>query len=817
MQNFIDVILPLPLERYFTYTINQVEADYLLPGMRVAVPFGKTKIYTGIVHTVHQQNTATYEIKDIEFIIDDHPVVTQDQLKFWEWISSYYMCSVGQVMRAALPKSLLLESETVVLKNEATFIEVDMLNDREYLVMEALENRNLLKVQDVMNILDRKSVLPILQKMLDKDFIILQEELYNIYKPKTEKYLLFNEYLKQEDQLKNLLDELQGAPKQREVVMTLFMMQAGNQKGVPKKQLIDRANTSAAIIKILVTKGVIIEVEMEVDRVLDTEEDGNALFQLNDDQARALTEIKNSFSNRKTVLLHGVTSSGKTQIYVELIKEQLDKGNQSLYLLPEIALTTQLITRLKNFFKHQVLVYHSKYNLNERLEVWNHVLNATEPFVVIGARSAMLLPFQQLGLIIIDEEHETSFKQFDPAPRYNARDTAIVLGFMKKANILLGSATPALESYYNATSGKYHLVELKNRYGDVLMPEIFMVDIKEKLKRKKMNGHFSDTLIEHIQKAFSNNNQVILFQNRRGYAPIMECSTCGNAPQCPNCDVSLTYHQYKEQLRCHYCSYHTFVPKECPSCSSHALDTKGFGTEQIQQEFLQLFPNRKVARMDLDTTRGKNAYQKLIHQMDTGAIDCLVGTQMLTKGLDFRNVSLVGVMNADSMLNFPDFRAHERCFQLLTQVAGRAGRTKERGKVLIQSYQPQHMILQQVTSYDYSTMFKEQIQERYQFKYPPFQRLIRITFKHRDYQTTLESSMWFVNALNQIKHGVEVLGPEFPPISRVRNLYNIHVIIKISKSSSPDVVKGYILKVKNSFEAIKQYRSVRCNIDVDAY
>ncbi|MEN8900943.1 MAG: primosomal protein N', partial [Nonlabens sp.] len=664
MQYFIDVILPLPLERYFTYTINAAEFEFLKPGMRVAVPFGKSKIYTGIVHRVHQENIATYEVKDIEFIIDEDPIVTKDQLKFWEWISSYYLCAVGQVMRAALPKSFLLESETIVLKNESTFIEDTELNDREFLVMEALENRNALKVQEVMDILDRKTVLPILQTMLEKGYIILQEELYNTYKSKTQKYIFLQKEFKKEERLKSVLEELQRAPKQREAVMTLFMMQAGNQRDVTKKQLLERANVTAAVIKSLVSKGILNEVEKDIDRVLDKEEEGAELFELNEDQNNALKEIKSSFEQQKTVLLHGVTSSGKTQLYVELIKKQLEKGNQSLYLLPEIALTTQLISRLKNFFKHQVLVYHSKYNLNERLEVWNHVINASEPYVVIGARSSMLLPFQKLGLIIIDEEHETSFKQFDPAPRYHARDAAIVLGHMKKAAVLLGSATPSLESYYNASSGKYHLVELKRRFGNVQMPEINMVDIKEKHKRKKMNGHFSDTLIDQMQLAFKERNQVILFQNRRGYAPIMECGTCGNAPQCPNCDVSLTYHQYKGQLRCHYCGYHTFVPKECPSCSSNALDTKGFGTEQIEQEFRMLFPNHKVARMDLDTTRGKNSYHKLIHQMDTGEIDCLVGTQMITKGLDFRNVSLVGVMNADSMLNFPDFRAHERCFQL---------------------------------------------------------------------------------------------------------------------------------------------------------
>ncbi len=817
MQHFIDVILPLPLERYFTYTINSVESEFLKPGMRVAVPFGKSKIYTGIVHKVHQENTATYEVKDIEFIIDDNPVVTGGQLKFWQWISSYYLCAVGQVMRAALPKSFLLESETIILKKEDASIEGLDLDDREYLVMEALESRNALKVQEVMDILDRKTVLPILQTMLNKNLILLQEELYSTYKVKKQKFIYLHQDFNEEDALKNLLETLSRAPKQRAAVMTLFMMQTGATKDIAKKDLIERANVTSSVIKSLINKDILIEVEKDVDRVKDHVEDGQDLYRLNEDQVSALEQIKSSFKINKTALLHGVTSSGKTQLYVQLIKEQLDKGNQALYLLPEIALTTQLITRLKAFFKHQVLVYHSKYNLNERQEVWHHVLEQKEPYVIIGARSAMLLPFQKLGLIVIDEEHESSFKQFDPAPRYHARDASIVLGYMKKAKILLGSATPSLESYHNASTGKYQLVELKRRYGNVLMPEINMVNIKEKHKRKRMNGHFSDTLIEHMKDAFKEKKQVILFQNRRGYAPIMECDTCGHAPQCPHCDVSLTYHKYKSQLRCHYCGYHTFVPKECPACSSTAIDTKGFGTEQIEQEFRMLFPNHVVGRMDLDTTRGKNAYEKIINQMDHGEIDCLVGTQMITKGLDFRNVSLVGVLNADSMLNFPDFRAHERCFQLLTQVAGRAGRTKERGKVLIQSYSPDHMILQQVSSYDYGTMYKEQIEERYQFKYPPFQRLIKITFKHRDYQTTLDSSQWFVDALNQIPHGVVVLGPEFPAVSRVRNLYNINVIIKMNRQQKPDVIKNYITRVKRSFESIKLYRSVRCNIDVDSY
>lgn len=817
MSYYIDVILPLSPERFFSYRINAAEAAVVVPGMRVAVSFGKSKIYTAIIYRSHQEEITAYEVKDIEFIIDDTPVVTVAQLRFWSWIASYYVCSIGQVMKAAMPKSFLLESETTVVLNEETLVNPASLTDAEFLVLEALENRKSLRVQDVMDILDRKTVLPLLKNMLAADLIILQEEVYSTYKPKTSNFISLNSIYKDEVLLRKLLETLTNAKKQREVVMTLFMMQAGGSKDITTKELQDRSKASRSVLKQLIDKEILIEEEKTIDRVLQERAKGTELYELSAEQQQALHDINEHFSTKKITLLHGVTSSGKTEIYVRLIKEQLQAGKQALYLLPEIALTTQLIARLRNFFKHQVLVYHSRYAMNERLEVWNHVLEAREPFVIIGARSAMWLPFQNLGLVIIDEEHETSFKQQDPAPRYHARDASIVLAYQLDARVLLGSATPSLETFYNVQIGKYALVELHKRYGNVRMPAINMVDIKDKRHRLKMTGHFSDTLITAMEETFKKGEQVILFQNRRGFAPIMECDTCGYAPQCPNCDVSLTYHQFKKQLRCHYCGYHSYIPQECPACSSTALDTKGFGTEQIEQEFKQLFPEMKVARMDLDTTRGKESYEKIIAQVDSGAIDCLVGTQMLTKGLDFRNVSLVGVLQADSMLNFPDFRAHERCFQLLTQVAGRAGRTSEQGKVLIQSYNPLHKILQQVSTYDYKAMALEQLEERYQFKYPPYKRLIRLTFKHREYNRTLEGAQWFVDALNQLAHGVEVLGPEFPAVARVRNLYNVHVIIKMSKNHKPDAIKNYIRKVQRSFESVAFFRAIRCNIDVDHY
>ncbi len=816
MQHFIDVILPLPLNRYFTYSINSAEAELLEMGMRVAVPFGKSKIYTGIVHKVHSNSDATYEIRDLEFVIDDDPIVTLQQLRLWEWIASYYVCSVGDVMRAAMPRSLMLESETIILKNENTAYEDDDLDDKEFLILEALENRNAIKIHEVMDILERKTVLPILRAMLEKQLVILQEEVYNTYKPKLQKYVYLHPDYSNQESLKELLDGLTRSEKQRDAVMTLFMMKAGTKKEVTKKQLQDRAGVSAAVVNALIKKNVLTELEKTVDRVLQEAEEGKPLLDLSPEQLVALESVRSHLDNGKTTLLHGVTSSGKTELYARLIQERLEQGKQCLYLVPEIALTTQLIARLRNFFKEKVLVYHSNYNLNERLEVWNHILKG-EPFVIIGARSAIFLPFRNLNFIVVDEEHETTFKQYDPAPRYHARDTAVVLASIHKASVLLGSATPALETYHNTSTHKYELVELKKRFNNVLMPEINMVDLKEKHLKKRMQGLFSDTLVEHMQEMFKENQQVILFQNRRGFSPVMECMTCGNAPQCPNCDVSLTYHKYKNQLRCHYCGYHTITPMECPSCSSRALDTKGFGTEQIEQQFLGIFPDQRIARMDLDTTRGKHSYEKLIHQMDTGAVQCLVGTQMVTKGLDFRDVGLVGIMNADSMLNFPDYRAHERTFQLLTQVAGRAGRTSRRGKVLIQTYSPNHQILQQVSMHDYDSMYREQLNERYQFKYPPFSRMIRITFKHRDYNRTQEAAQWFVNALQQLPKGVDVLGPEFPPVSRIRNLFIVHVIVKIDKSIHPERVKKFIRKVQRSFESIKQYRPVRCNVDVDFY
>ena len=816
MQNFINVILPIPLEKLFTYRVTPAEAAFLLPGMRVAVPFGKSKIYTALVHGVHTTPPEVYEAKEIHQILSEQPLVNPIQLQHWQWIASYYMCSIGEVFRSAVPSAFLLESETLILKNERAEIDEMNLKDDEFLVFEALQHQSSLKVHEVSAIIERKNVLPILNRLIEKNIILLKEELYEQYKPKLVRYVKLGNAYSSEENLEKLLKSLARAPKQSQAVLSLFQLQAVHKKPIKVGDLEQTSRSSKAVVKSLVDKGILEEYFVQTDRVNYEGEDGEYnLKTLNEYQEEALDTIKQSFEHKKVTLLQGVTSSGKTEVYVKLLEECISAGKQGLYLLPEIALTTQLITRLQAYFGSQVSVYHSKYSIQERVEVWNNVLEKkSKAQIVIGARSAMFLPFSNLGLIIVDEEHEGSFKQFDPAPRYHARDAAIVLANLHDANILLGSATPSVESYYNARKGKYGYAQITRRFGNVVMPDIELVDIKEQTRKRRMKGHFSERLLEEINETLEYGEQVILFQNRRGYAPIVECTTCGHSPQCSNCDVSLTYHQYKKQLRCHYCGYQMALQESCQACGSPTLDTKGFGTEQVEQELHTLFPEAKVGRMDLDTTRGKYGYEKIITAFEQQELDILVGTQMLTKGLDFRNVNLVGIMNADSLLNFPDYRAHERSFQLLTQVAGRAGRTKKRGKVIIQSYNPYHEILKQVSTNDYEEMFKEQLYERDQYKYPPINRIIKITFKHKEYNKLNEAAEWFSKSLRNV-FGGSVLGPEYPPVARIRNQYLKNVIIKINHDQSLVKTKMSIRRIEKSFNAISFYRSVRIIYNVD--
>ena len=816
MTNFVNVILPIPLERLFTYSITEEEAVLLKPGMRVAVPFGKSKIYTAIVYEVHQTPPQAYEAKEIHEVLDDNPIVTPIQLKHWEWIASYYMCTLGEVVRSALPSAFLLESETLVLRNTTYEIDENDLQDDEFLVYEALQHQSMLKVHEVSAIVERKNVLPVLQRLLAKNVIVLKEEVYEQYKPKLVRYVKLGQEYCTDERLEELLNDLSRAPKQSQVVLTLFQLQGSSKKPIKVNDLEKSSNSSKAVIKSLVDKDILEEYYIKTDRVsFDGTSDTSAVKELNEYQQTALLNIKAAFEQDKVTLLKGVTSSGKTEVYVKLIAECMEKGLQALYLLPEIALTTQLISRLQEYFGDKIAIYHSKYNVQERVEVWQNVLQGkSKAQLVIGARSALYLPFSNLGLVLIDEEHESSFKQFDPAPRYHARDAAIVLGNLHEANILLGSATPSVESYYNAQTGKYGFTEINRRFGNVLMPDMELVDIKEATRKKRMKGHFSERLILQIEETLLSGDQVILFQNRRGFAPLLECLTCGHTPQCPNCDVSLTYHQFRNQLRCHYCGHHTALPESCFACGSPDLDTKGFGTEQIENEVQKLFPGAKVGRMDLDTTRGKHGYEKIITAFEQQELDILVGTQMLTKGLDFRNVNLVGVMNADALLNFPDYRAHERTYQLLTQVSGRAGRTKKRGKVIIQTYNPYHQILKQVTTGDYEGMYAEQLYEREQYKYPPVNRIIKVTFKHKNYALLNEAADWFTGAL-RTNFGGTVLGPEYPPVARIRNQYLKHILVKVDKVQSLAQAKANVKRIEKSFNAISMFRSVRVIYNVD--
>ncbi|MEZ4796587.1 MAG: primosomal protein N' [Flavobacteriaceae bacterium] len=819
MQYFIDVILPIPLEKLFTYSITEAEAYFIKSGTRVAVPFGKQKIYTALVYAIHQNAPTNYEAKEIHQILDENPIVTEQQLKFWTWISNYYMCTLGDVLRAALPSALILESETIVTLNKDAEVNELSLKDDEFLVYEALTHQSSLKVQDISNILDKKNCLPTLKRLLEKDVIALDEELYEKYKPKQIRYIKLNESYASDESLSTLLDNLSSrATKQRDILMNYFAMSATSKSRIKVSDLVKKSKASSAQIKSLIDKDILQDYVLNVDRVSFSNDDIEASKELNKHQSNALDDIIKSFKNQSVTLLKGVTSSGKTEIYVKLIEEVLLQNKQVLYLVPEIALTSQLVNRLKQYFGNQVSVFHSRYTNNERVEVWQYVLEGSEKAkVILGARSSVFLPFKNLGLVIVDEEHEVSYKQFDPAPRYHARDAAIVLASHFGAKTLLGSATPSIESYFNATvSKKYGLAELNERFNNVLMPDIELVDIKDKHKRKRMKGHFSDRLIEEMTLALDDGFQVILFQNRRGFSPIIECKTCGHSPQCPNCDVSLTFHQYKNQLRCHYCGHHIAMQNNCQVCGSVELDSKGFGTEKVQEEVTNLFPKAKVSRMDLDTTRGKYGYEKIISAFENQEIDVLVGTQMLTKGLDFRNVKLVGIMNADNLLNFPDFRAHERSYQLIQQVAGRAGRTKKRGKVLIQTYNPYHKILQQVSVNDYKGMFKEQMDERYNYKYPPIYRLIKITLQHRDYNKVNDGAEWLSKSLRQL-FKEHVLGPEFPSISRIRNQYHKNILIKIPEEQSLGKTKEAILKIKNSFLSIKDFRPIKVVLNVDNY
>ncbi|MHC0444861.1 replication restart helicase PriA [Flavobacterium sp. 3-218] len=815
--HFIEVILPLSLAKTFTYRVSEAEFYFIKKGMRVAVPFGKSKIYTGLVLDVHENAPTLYEAKEIHQILDEQPIATEIQIQHWLWIASYYMCGIGDVYRGAFPSGLLLESETIISHKPDVVVNDSELSDDEFLIYEALHHQSSLKVQEIASILNRKNILPILQKLIAKDIIFLDEEIKETYKPKLVRYVKLHSKYESDSGLEELLTVLKNATKQKEIVLSYFQISATEKKTITVKKLIEVSNAGSAAVKSLIEKEIFEEYYLQHDRVTFNGEKSEKELQLSEAQHNAFSAIKNSFLEKEVCLLHGVTSSGKTEIYIKLIEEHLQTGKQVLYLLPEIALTTQLVSRLRLHFGDKVAVFHSKYSNNERVEVWRQTLeNSPKAQIVIGARSALFLPFNDLGLLIVDEEHEQTFKQTDPAPRYHARDAAIVLANFHKAKVLLGSATPSIETYFNTQNDKYGLVTLTERYKNVRLPEVILVDIKDKHFRKRMTGHFSDLLIEEIAESLLLGEQVILFQNRRGYSPVIECMTCGHVPHCQQCDVSLTYHKHKNQLRCHYCGYSIAKPTNCHNCSSIDLTTKGFGTEQIEQELSTLFPKAKTARMDQDTTRGKFGFEKIIDTFKNREIDILVGTQMLAKGLDFDNVGLVGIMNADNMLHHPDFRAFERSFQMMTQVAGRAGRSEKQGKVVIQTYNPNHNTIQQVTDHNYIGMYKEQLYDRQIYRYPPYFRIIKLTLKHKDFDKLKEGAMWLYQVLSQ-NLGMPVLGPEEPAISRIRNEYIRTILIKIPHNLHLGNTKKTIQKMLNSFEAVAQYRAIKVVINVDFY
>lgn len=814
---FAEVILPLALPKTFTYSISESEFDFIKIGMRVAVPFGKNKIYTGLVCDKHQNKPTLYEAKEIHQILDHQPAVTQIQIKHWRWIAEYYMCAIGDVFRCAFPSALLLESETMIQLKNDIFINERLLTDDEFLILQALQLQSTLSINDIIGIVNKKTVFPIIQKMIEKNIIFLEQELNESYKPKLVKYIKLHERFDSNVGLQQLLDELKSAPKQKDIVLQFFQILATDKKPILTKKLLEASKSTSTNIKSLVEKQIFEEYSIEVDRIVFSGNEDQKKLQLSSIQQITFDSIKLSLTTKAVCLLHGVTSSGKTEIYSQLISDYLKLNKQVLYLVPEIALTTQLVSRLQQFFGNSVAVFHSKYSSNERVEVWNKTLqNSEKAQIIVGARSALFLPFANLGLIIIDEEHEQTFKQQEPSPRYHARDAAIVLANMHDAKVLLGSATPSLETYYNTATSKYGLVTLTERYRNVDLPKIEIIDLKDQFFRKKMNGHFSDSLINEITDTLALGEQVILFQNRRGYSPIVECVTCGHVPQCQNCNVSLTFHKNKNQLRCHYCGYSMGNPTNCHACSSTNLTTKGFGTEQIQQELNALFPAARIGRMDQDTTKGKFGFERIIDGFKNREIDVLIGTQMVAKGLDFDNVTLVGIMNADNMLYHPDFRAFERSYQTMVQVAGRSGRSEKQGKVLIQTYSKDHNIIKQVLHNDYFGMYEEQMHQRRIYGFPPYFRTIKVLLKHRDYSKLNEGSIWLCNVFSQNLE-MPVLGPEDPGINRIRNEFLKTILIKIPLQLPLIATKNTIKKIVNSFDAIPQYKSIKVILTVDFY
>lgn len=810
---YADVILPLALPRNYTYAVPPEMEASVQPGSRVAVQLGKQKRYAGIIKRIHEQPPSAYKTKPIQDVLDKEPVVYPTQLAFWEWIAQYYMCNEGDVLNAALPAHLKLSSETVLLYNDAFGDDFTDLNDHEYLIAEALQIRKELRIGEVQLILDRSDVMSLIKQLIEKRVCLVYEELKESYKAKLENYVLLNPALEGDEALAPLFDELGRAPKQMELLLA-YLHLVKTQGAVLQSELLKKSGASAAQLKGLVDKGILQVEKRQVDRVPLGKMETQLDFDLSPAQEKALAGVREGFQEKQVALLHGVTSSGKTQIYVKLIEEALSNGKQVLYLLPEIALTAQIIRRLQKHFAGQIGIYHSRFSNNERVEIWNKVKSG-EIRIVLGARSSLLLPFRDLGLIILDEEHDASFKQHEPAPRYHARDAAIYYASLFKAKVLLGSATPALESYFNAKQGKYALVELHERFGGIDMPDIEIVDMKKELALKEVVNNFTSVLRAQITQSLAEKKQVILFQNRRGYAPFLLCTTCGWIPNCKQCDVSLTYHKHQDKLSCHYCGTRYPYIYVCGACGSQTLQPKNFGTEKIEEDLQALFPEARIARMDLDAIRSKDSHNKMIQLLEQQEIDILVGTQMVVKGLDFANVNLVGILSADSLLSYPDFRVNERAFQLMEQVSGRSGRRDGKGKVVIQASNTRHPILQFVVEHNYKKMYESEIAEREQFGYPPFYRLMKITLKHKQQQTVEQAAMVLGNWLKP-HLGHQLVGPAAPLVSRVRGFYLQEMLIKLPRDSKKIIqIKQLAKEMFLQLTIEKQFRSVIIIPDVD--
>ena len=825
---FIDVIVPLSVANKFTYRIPKEMNENIAVGKRVIVQFGKSKFYTAIVYHIHHNPPKDYAAKYIETILDDEPIVTTAQLQLWDWISQYYLCNPGDVMNAALPSGLKLSSTShITLNPNFSLDEVDyhFFTQREHTVLEALQVNASLSFEDVSVMLSLKTIQAFVNGLIKKGAIVIYEEIKDKYKPKLVDYIGINNNLLTNDiLLKETLDTLEKkAFKQAEVLLAVYHLlktdETAKQLGLVKKQVLLKT-FDTSVIKGLVKKDILIETEIETSRLLfDHREKSTKL--LNQFQVQALKEIETQFETKQAVLLHGVTGSGKTEVYAELIAKVIAQGKQVLYLVPEIALTTQLINRIRAVFGNSVGIYHSKFSENERVEIWNSILlekdgkhEAKHFNIVLGTRSALFLPFNNLGLIIVDEEHDNSYKQQDPAPRYHARDAAMYLANLHKAKVLLGTATPSFESYYNALHNKFGLVRLAERFGKATLPQTVVCDLKKETQQQQNKSIFSHQLINAITEALQKKEQVILFQNRRGFAPYTECSACHWIPHCTHCDVALIYHKQTNKLSCHYCGYTMQPPTSCNACGNNNLKYKGFGTEKIEEEIELLFPSAKIARMDLDTTRSKYAYKQLIDEFELGNIDILVGTQMVTKGLDFDNVSVVGVLNVDSVLNFPDFRSYEKAYQLIVQVSGRAGRKEKAGTVYIQTNQPEHEVINHVLANDYLQFYQSQINEREQFHYPPYTRVIELSVVAKDINVVNDIAEQLANQLKPLFGGM-LLGPEFPLVAKIKDQYHKRVLLKINREYSPTQVRNLLKQEIDTLQYNNKKSIYRLQIDAD--